>query len=274
MGIFVVAMLSYNFWEIDPEHLDRLYSHVEREDLRRVRKEVAKEINYACKGKQNIRWLDIGSGNGVVLAEVLKYIKAKNIDLACVEPDAIATSLLRTKLAGIKKLTLMVHGKEFSPDLIPDSHFNTITLLHSVYFLGRTEEDYRTLFVELLRGLKKNGKIISVSISSKGDFNRLGNPEYSKLSLGDNLYTFLQQLGYNPTIREFPTRFNVTSFIREPEKTAEEFRIFYQFVNQNPTIEWNEQLEENFRMYVKDLAIEEDGKLFLDFKDMTIALEK
>ncbi len=265
---------DYGFWEVDNKHLDRLYAKQEQGDLLRISSEIAREIDLGLEGRVNPHWLDIGSGDGLALYRILRHMISSRFNLSCIEPNKIAISKLKERLSSDKRFYLQIFNSRFSPDLIPESSFNILTLLHSVYYLGKNEEDYIGLFETLYTGLKTPGRIISQSVSSTGDFNKLGIPTYSDISLGNNLYNLLKKNGYNPQLRELRTRYDATEFIRNPEETVEDLKKFYQFINQDPNIEWNCKIAEGFKRVIKDLALNENGKLMLDFRDTILILEK
>ena len=151
----------------------------------------------APRGKRAsvIQWLDIGSGDGTTIHDLLRRfheIAIDEIELDCIEPDSRARELLKWRLGGRARNVWGVKAHE----LAVGRRYDLITCIHSSYYFGVSEEHHLTVWRTLLGSLTEKGILIVVALPASSPLFDLASPvSYQECSKADILCEHLRILG-------------------------------------------------------------------------------
>lgn len=274
-------LLHYEFWETADIYYAKLFSRIPTDDLLAIRRGIAENTLAQFEPTHPLTWLDIGAGDGATFLEILKQVPnvhERKITLFAHEPSVKAASLLKKALEDFPNIHFEIIPGYFDPSSIAHTQFDIITALHSSYYLGETKLDFENLYTKLFASLHKNGVLLVQTIASNSDFRNLETEPYPYplYSCGNYTKELFRELWNNADGKEFLTRFNVTQYLQKDlsEDIQAELRQFYLFIQQNPHLEFTQQIQDSFLEHVQKLATYSHATYYLDFKDWITWVKK
>ncbi|MFA5879884.1 MAG: methyltransferase domain-containing protein [Candidatus Margulisiibacteriota bacterium] len=263
-------LLEYEFWDQEQNYYQKFFGLIFPNDLNTIRSAIAKKINDIKK--EELNWLDIGTGDGWTLSNILDRVPNKKINLFIIEPSEFTVDTLKKRLESYKNVTFNIITKKFDSELIKDKVFDCATIMHACYYLADHKEEYQAIYQDIYKSLNKNGFLLIQNIADDSDFQVLGNKPYVNWALGDTTFNYLQELwGSNVDFEKYPIRFEVTEYLDELSKKIQiELVHLDRFVCQKDKAILSFQQIKHFQDQVKALAIFDQGKSYLDFKDCLV----
>lgn len=273
------SLLKYEFWKNKTDfYLDFFSKGFARKDRIEKRKFFAEVISEIQSDK--IRWLDVGTGEGSKLIDIIKFLRKINrrveIDLVIFEPSKYALPILKRKLSEIKGVNFKIRNEAFSYDSLKNERFDCISFFHSTYYLANSESAFLQLYRKAHRCLNSDGILMVQSVYEKGDFQELGKPKYSLWAQGEHIFNLFKRISKKACKKYFPERFEVTDFLRQKELkvTRKKLVNLYRFTKQ---LDESEPSDKELELYIRDmrkLAKSAGNRSYLDFKDVVVWLHK
>lgn len=277
--------LKYEFWKDRSDYyLDLFDEEQARKDREEKREYLASQILKVSS--RPIRWLDIGTGEGSKIAEIIEHIRriepSIRIELTAIEPSKHVIPVLREQLKTIPGVTLEIKNQEFSTDLLEPVAYDCVSFFHAAYYLGVERDELEGIYKKATCSLQSGGVLLFQAVDEEADFQQLqmlirdGEPAYVEWSQGRHIASVAKDLG---TIeqKEFPTHFNATdllaggSFSPDLEK---KFLGLYRFVTQLEDAIPSDEQRNVFILKMQELAKEDTDRKYLNFNDIVVALRK
>lgn len=246
-------ILNFPFWETDPSFYSRLDNLFIKSDLVRVHLEIAAAIARVHPCGSEISWLDIGSGDGTTICNILNCqisSELSNIKLDCVEPSKAAGSLLTRNLASLGIQVNQLHQKPVSEAIFSQS-YDIITCLHTSYYFGFTEHQHDKTWSRLSDSLSERGILVVCVLPESSPFFALASPahfsDFGKAQkVGESLRRHFRRVESKTLSVRIPT--NVFDIVNA-HRNLISFYEFLHHVDTEPTPEQLDELRDRLRAY-------------------------
>jgi len=228
---------EFPFWdshEYSYSELDRLFV---KSDLIGIYSHIVGIIKQELLDIEDISWLDIGSGDGTTIARTVDILlnhstTHRKVRLDCIEPQkSILPALKRNIQLSRAELRDVVISGAADASLL--NKYDVITVIHSSYYFGKTENDFRNTWTKLLHALSPHGIIIVITLPEYSPFFYFAQPStYISWSKGraivSSLCSYLQHL----SVHHVSMRLATSNIISDDlEQTLRNLTLLYQFAH-------------------------------------------
>ncbi len=257
---------SFPFWDNQPHFytdLDRLFV---QHDLVRLHQAVAKCIADQLPGRELIRWLDVGSGDGSTLGNVLKQFISLRTDvrvqLDCIEPSRAALNLLPPNVIIPKVALQEMHEGPISTAKLLETH-DVVTCIHTSYYFGQSEANHKVAWAQIADTLVPGGIAVSCVLPEISPFFELAAPtRYSSYGKEESVKLYMSSLFKGISSAPLPMRIPTELLFDD----SSNLKLFYEFLhhqNKIPDAQEVYELRRKLRMMF-------DGSAFIDMLDKLV----
>jgi len=153
-------------------------------------------------------------------------------------------------------------------DFKPDKHYDIAFTSHTNYYWAGSEGGYRTLLNKLISLLKKNGKLVILTLpKSSGHYKVMLHPVYPDFVHAEYIIDFYKKLGFSVKVKKLKMRMYVGDILNNANSF--DLNIFYKFIH-NTSKAPNSSEANQFLAKLKKFQ----NKGYLDFKDYLITVSK
>lgn len=273
-------LLKYEFWKEHTAYYLNLFSGVlSKKDRAKKREYFAQEIIKIFS--RPIRWLDIGTGDGSKIFDIIHHIKecesTATIELIVVEPSKYIITELKEKLSKIEGVSFEIRNEKFSLEMLQPNTFDCVTFFHVAYYLANEQAEFKRIYEHAYNSLRPGGALLIQAVNENSDFQKLGHPSYSDWALGEHSFALLKKISPRTTKENFSTRLDITDFLTQKDfipELEEKLLNLYRFTTQVDSALPTKENREKFISHMRELSEQNNNTFYLDFSDVVISLHK
>lgn len=272
---------TYEFWDTPASYSSLFDNPLAESDREAKRRYFGKEL--LLSHARPIKWMDIGSGDGAKLADVVTSIRnlepTTEIVLSAIEASAFGAKNISDRFRRDDHLALRVFNEKFDAKRLPINSFDAITFFHSSYYLAVREPEFQKVYSKCYAALRRGGVLIIQSVDEHADFQKLGNPPYSEWAQGEHSYELLSRLNPHVLRHDFPTRIDVSDllFLSLKDLSSEQksrLLLLYRFTTQQDSARPTPEALTSYVQKLRSMARKDNGRYVLDFSDVIVSIRK